>query len=244
MRKHHRIEYYNRFTMSSDNQFVSYPIKLINDHIIIDNGQKLIFDTGSPLSFHKSGTICIGESIDVPTSLLGISDTYLSEKVGCVVNGLIGMDIISKFPTHISVKDGLLFFNDDARYYDRFVRCHNNTGLLCVNLKINGRMAKMIVDSGAKVSYINNDFVAGIMTEGCAYDYSPYIGDFQTSLYKCRTELLVRSVIYEQLYGTPPPLLANLLRQYGVDGIIGVELFKRFRIQINGGDLYFPPQGI
>lgn len=231
--------------MLSNSQFVSFPVKIINDHIIIDNEQKVILDTGSPLSFHKTGTIRIGEIIEVPTSLPGLSDIYLTEKIGCGVYGLIGMDIISKFPILINVKDGFVFFNDDVRYYDRFARCHhNNTGLLCVDLKINGRIARMIVDSGAKVSYINNSYIAGMVAEDCAYDYSPYIGDFQTSLYNCETDLLVCGITYEQQYGTPPPLLANFLSQYGVDGIIGIELFKRFRIQIKGGEMYFPPQGI
>lgn len=229
---------------SSNSQFVSFPIKIFNDHIIIDEKQKIILDTGSPLSFHKSGAICIGERLEVPISLPGISCNYLSEKIGCDVYGLIGMDIISRFATLISVKDGFVFFNDDVKNYDRFVRCHNNSGLLCINLKINGRIAKMIVDSGAKVSYINNGYVAGVVEESCAYDYSPYIGDFQTSLYNCKTELLVCGITYEQQYGTPPPLLANILSQFGVDGIIGIEFFKRFRIQIKGGEMYFPPQGI
>ena len=39
-------------------------------------------------------------------------------------------------------------------------------------------------------------------------------------------------------------LLTTLLHQYGVNGIIGIELFKRFRILIKGGEMYFPPQGI
>lgn len=234
----------NHSIITSNNQFASFPIKLINNHIIIDNEQKIVLDTGSPLSFHKTGVICIGEEIEVPTYLPDISDTYLSEKIGCDVYGLIGMDIISKFPILISVKDGFVSFNDDAKYYDRFVRCHNNTGLLCVNLKINGSIAKMIVDSGAKVSYISNSYVDGMVKEGCANDYSPYIGDFQTSLYNCKTELLVCDITYEQQYGTPPTLLAALLTQYGADGIIGIELFKRFRIQIKSGEVYFPPQGI
>lgn len=231
--------------MSINSLYVSYPIKIINDHIIIDNEQKMILDTGSPLSFHKSGAICIGKSIEVPTSLPGISDKYLSDKVAYDVYGLIGMDIISKFPILISVKDGFVFFNDDTQYYNRFVSCeHNNTGLLCVYLKINGRIAKMILDSGAKVSYINPCFVDGMVTNDCAYDYSPYIGDFLTSLYNCRTELFKLGITYEQLFGTPPQWLATLLSQYGVDGIIGIDLFKRFRIQIKGGELFLPPQGI
>ena len=230
--------------MSINSQFVSFPIKIINDHIIFDNEQRIILDTGSSLSFHKSGIIRIGERLEVPTDLPVLSYIYLSEEIGYDVYGLIGMDIISKFPILISVKDEFVFFNDDAKYYDRFAKCHNNTGLLCVNLKINGRITKMIIDSGAKVSYINNGYVAGMVEEDCAYDYSPYIGDFQTSLYNCKTELLVCGITYEQQYGTPPPLLANILSQFGVDGIIGIEFFKRFRIQIKGGEMYFPPQGI
>lgn len=69
--------------MSRNNQFVSFPITIINDHIIIDNEQKIILDTGSPMSFHKSGTFNIGERIEVPTSLPGNlkCDKYNGKKV-------------------------------------------------------------------------------------------------------------------------------------------------------------------
>ena len=60
----------------------------------------------------------------------------------------------------------------------------------------------------------------------------------------CKIELLVCGITYEQQYGTPPSLLANILSQFGVDGIIDIEFFLRFRIQIKGEEMYYPPQGI
>ena len=43
--------------------FATLKIELVNDHIIIvDNGQRILMDTGSPLSFHPTGHLSFGEN--------------------------------------------------------------------------------------------------------------------------------------------------------------------------------------
>jgi hypothetical protein len=84
--------------------FTNYPIRLINNHIIVDAEQQLIVDTGSPVSFHSSGMINLcGESIAVKTSIPGVSADYLSSKVGTRIDGLLGMDIIHRYPLMIDL---------------------------------------------------------------------------------------------------------------------------------------------
>ena len=228
--------------------FTEYSLTQFNDHIIIDNGQSIVFDTGSPMSFHDSGIIDIGgDSIAVPRSLLGVTSNYLTENIGCELHGLLGMDIITKHPLMIELKSGFMFFDDDDNYGNKFHSIHTNQlgGLIGIEIMINGRFARMFVDSGAKISYINKAFTNGLPIQRTADDYSPYIGKFQTSLFCCETHLLVNNCKpYIQEYGTPPQQIEFLLNQYHMDGIIGIELFKRFRLHLLNGELYFPPQGI
>ncbi|WP_027455771.1 hypothetical protein [Xylanibacter brevis] len=225
-----------------------YLIKMVNNHIIINNEQKLVFDTGSPLSFHSLGHIFIGdETITVPTSLPEVLAEYLSQNIGCDVQGLIAMDIINNHSTTISLKDGFLLMNDDAPFGTEFCNLNMSRslgGLLCIKVKVNKRTAKMIVDSGAKISYISPNFVNGMKEENNVEDFSPYIGNFLTPLFTCDVDLLVGGISYSQQFGILPAIISTMLFLYGADGLFGVELFKRYRLQIMNGRLFFPPQGI
>ena len=77
---------------------MEYNIILSRDHILIDSADGiLLVDTGSPMSFHENGMIRLGdEEFQVPTSLMGVDASYIADKVGERVSGLLGMDIISR----------------------------------------------------------------------------------------------------------------------------------------------------
>lgn len=232
--------------------FVSKKIELKNGHIVIGDGEGIVIDTGSPGSFHQSGRIIIGdETISVPQSYLGVTCDYLSEQIGCEIKGLIGMDIINTHCVTISLKNEYLFFDDDAVYPTRFhhvIPEYNIGGLLVIEVVINYKLAKMIVDSGAKISYISKSFIEQGSYVRDADDFLPYFGKFDTQLYTCQTDLLLfysfYDVSYKQDFGVPPVELAIVLDKNGVDGVLGVDFFKRYRVQIKNGELFFPPQGI
>ena len=234
--------------IKAENNMVRKKIELKNGHIVIGDGEGVVIDTGSPASFHQSGCIIIGdEPISVPQSYSGVTCEYLSEQIGCEINGLIGMDIINTHCVTISLKDELLFFNDDAEYVSFEEVKHNNEGLIIVGIMINNVYAKMIVDSGAKISYASNSIVEKGRYVCNADDFSPYFGKFDTPLYACQIDPLLNTmneVSYEFNFGIPPKELSIVLEKNGVDGILGVDFFKRYRLQIKDGKMFFPPQGI
>jgi hypothetical protein len=228
--------------------FTNYPIRLINNHIIVDAEQQLIVDTGSPVSFHSSGMINLcGESIAVKTSIPGVSADYLSSKVGTRIDGLLGMDIIHRYPLMIDLHCGFMFVDDDAVYphaLEDFELGPLAQGLLAIRMTVNNRPVKMIVDTGAPVSYINQSIVSGMVSDGEIDDFHPLIGDFHTNTYHCDVIPMIGEQPYNQLFGVLPTMLGMTLAMIQADGIIGIELFKRYRIQIREGRLYLPPQGI
>ena len=233
-------------------EFSSIAIEEVNSHIIINDEQNVLIDTGSPLSFHQSGQIVLGnETFNVPSSVLGVTSEYLSQKVGKEINGLVGMDILNKNPIMISLKDKMMFINDDAVYREKLRRAVPGGpigGIIGVEMSINGRVARMLVDTGAKISYIKKEFVEGLNIKDIVEDFSPYIGDFKTPVYSCQTELLSSNgnviASYMQDYGEMPQIVLMTIEMVKMDGIIGFDLFKKFRLQLKQGEIYFPPQGI
>lgn len=196
--------------------FTDCSIKLINDHLIItDNGQNILVDTGSPVSFHPSGSIGFGENeFAVHSSIPGVSTAYLSEKVGCEMHGLLGMDIINRMPMLFSLKDGFVLFDDDARYLNHFKMYPlepSSGGLVAITVSVNGKSANMIIDSGAPISYIHPSFVSGLECVGIMDDFSPFIGNFQTETFVCEVDTLTGQEKYRQRFGIPPQTVSMTL---------------------------------
>lgn len=231
--------------------FTECAIKLINNHIVIDHSQKILIDTGSPVSFHSSGNLSFGENhFNVHSNIPSVSSEYLSEKVGCEIDGLMGMDIINRFSTLISLKDKWMFIDDDAVYQSHlqmFPIDGLTGGLLAITIYVNHQKANMIVDTGAPISYIQSEFLTNMETDCVMDDFSPFIGNFQTKTCLCEVDVFegyTNQRTYVQRFGVPPKIFSQILDTLNVNGIIGVDLFKRFRLQIREGILYFPPQGI
>lgn len=228
-------------------ELISLGIKLVNDHIMIDDEQGLVIDTGSPHSFHESGLIKLGgKSIDVANSLPGVLCDYLSKKIGVRVQGIMGVDIIHQYRTLISLKDSLMFINDDDSSLWQLQSIPLPMNLFGIKIQINGQQARMVVDTAAPVSYINRRYVYGQRSVDTVNDFSPYCGDFEAEIYEGETSmgLSLGDFIYTQRYGIPPPIVSLMLDSLSVDGIIGVDLFKRYRLQLFNGHVFLPPQGI
>ena len=229
--------------------FTNCPFKLINDHpVLMVNGKNILVDTGSPVSIHPSGSIVIGENeFSVMSSFPGVSTDYISEKVGCEIHALLGMDIINRMPTMFSLKDGFMFFDDDAKYtnhFKKFPLSPLSGGLVAITISVNGQDANMIVDSGAPISYIRPNFLSGLESAGIMDDFSPFYGDFQTETFICEVDTMVNQGVYSQRFGIPPQVISMTFDLLKVDGVIGIELFKHYRIQFNNHTVFLPPQGI
>ena len=226
-------------------------IQLVNNHIVIDGNQTILVDTGSPISFHPSGILKYEEiCFEVMTNIPEVSLQYLSEKVGCKIDGIMGMDIINRFSTLISLKDNWMFINDDAVYHSHF-RMYSLPsiagGLFAVTIIVNHHKANLIVDTGAPISYIQSKFLNGLEGVESMNDFSPYIGNFITDTYLCEVDYLIDAALIQNhtiRFGIPPDIISQTLTLLNVDGIIGVDLFKEFRLQIKDRKLYVPPQGI
>ena len=224
--------------------FTKYKVILINDHLLIDDEQRVIIDTGSPTSFHDTGNLSLcGENIDVPTSFINVNSEYLTKEIGGEIHGLIGMDIISKYPILFDLKNGVIFFDDDAQYISSFPTYNLPGKLFYIELYVNGVKVRLAVDTGANTSYLLAHFVEGKLSIGSKRDFSPLLGDFNTNLYECNVQLFHNKSIV-MTFGTLPSSVATSLELLNIQGIIGIEFFKKFRLQLRNGTLYFPPQGI
>jgi len=218
---------------------MKYIITQINKCLFIDNGQGLsIVDTGSPLSFHVDGKISL-DNVDykVPTNLLKVDSNYLSSHFGRRVSGLIGMDIINRTPVIISLYDMcpvVTFGIEPTGFHqlDSFMLM----GAPGIMVTINDAQQRLLVDTGASISYLKSTLLTGRQSVGIKRDFSPLIGEesFETELFRvpCEIGSELNVTQFNVNFGKMPQGLESQLTMLGVDGILGYSLFKKYHVAI------------
>ena len=214
-----------------------YGIEIVRGHILVndDRGSKVLIDTGSPFSFHSEGVIALGgETFNVPTSLMGTGSDYVTENVGVDVCGLVGMDILG---------DGVLIDVPN----ERIVLGHPTDGMahvpsqslfgyMVAEMDIRGRKAKVIIDTGAPISYVMSSLTDGLSAVDTVTDFNPMVpgGTFETPIFEFPVSFAGRN--FEMRAGHLPSLIRATLSLLGVDGVIGMELLRRQPLLFaNGG---------
>ena len=218
---------------------MEYDIILSRDHILIESVDGiLLVDTGSPMSFHENGLIHLGgEEFPVPDSLMGVDSSYIAEKVGVNVSGLLGMDIISRLGIKIDIPGGKLSLNPST---DGMTRLPSRMGMgyMSVEIVLAGKPARIILDTGAPTSYVSRSFTEGLTPIGQVTDFNPLVpGDtFETPIFEFPASFAGND--FTMKAGHLPGSLQMMLSVLGVDGVVGMEILKRFSVTIANGSIW------
>ncbi len=219
---------------------MEYDIILSRDHILIESVDGiLLVDTGSPMSFHENGLIYLGgEEFPVPDSLMGVDSSYIAEKVGVNVSGLLGMDIISRLGMKIDIPGGKLSFNPSTDGMTR-LPSRMGRGYMSMEMVMAGKSANVILDTGAPTSYVSVSFTEGLNPIGQVTDFNPLIpGDtFETPIFEFPASFAGND--FTMKAGHLPGSLQMMLSVIGVDGVVGMEILRRFPVTIADGSIWF-----
>lgn len=216
-----------------------YNITLSRGHILIDcGGDVLLVDTGSPMSFHENGSIRIGNEVfPVSTSLMGVDSSYIADKVGMPVSGLLGMDIIGRLGMKIDVPGGKLYISPSTEGMSR-VPSEQGLGYVSMEMSVAGRPAKVILDTGAPTSYISKSFTQGLTPVGQVTDFNPMVpGDtFETPVFELPSAFAGKE--FTMKAGHLPGSMQVMLTLMGIDGVVGMEILKRYPVAIADGGIW------
>ena len=216
-----------------------FDIILSRDHVLIDcAGGMLLIDTGSPYSFHRNACIQLGgREYPVPISLMGVDAAYIADKVGQPVSGLLGMDIIGKIGLKIDIPGGKLSFFPSV---DGMVQLPSGMGMgySYVDMTVAGKPARVVLDTGAPTSYVSKSFTEGLDPVGRITDFNPLIpGDtFETPVFEFPASFAGKA--FSMKAGHLPGSLQLPLSMLGADGVVGMEILKRFAIVIADGSVW------
>lgn len=198
------------------------PLEFRNGHLFIDlSGRRWLLDTGAPESFGEGGGIEVaGKNLDLTTNHLGFDAKALSSCVGVACAGLIGADILGHFDHIIDVSGGKLTMSRGHLSHDGIlVPLSQFMGIPILTVKLDAIEFRMFFDTGAQISYLQDDATSRYPHAGYVSDFFPGYGQFQTETREIPFQISNQSFLIR--CGRLPTLLGMTLSMAKVQGILG-----------------------
>jgi hypothetical protein len=217
------------------------PLHLRDGHLFVELGSELwLLDTGAPTSFGTSRSLTMaGEQFSLGTSYLGLTAATLSQFVGVPCVGLLGADILGRFDHLFDIPGGRLAVSTaELRHRGQAVRLDEFMGIPIVTARVGGRDYRMFFDTGAQISYFQDDSLAEYPSAGSVTDFYPGVGQFQTDMHD--VPVSIGGIAFTLRCGTLPGLLGMTLMMASTEGIVGnailsnrsVGYFPRRRVMV------------
>lgn len=205
-------------------------LELFDGHLVADAGGRFLLDTGSPVSFSNTKTArWAGQDHDLATSALGLDAEELSHLVGSRLDGLLGGDLLGLHPFTVDLDRGFCTFDEPPSGRQTVeLPIRLMLGVPLAALDLDGTPTQWCIDTGAKLSYVEEARLRGRKAVGETEDFYPGFGTFQTSIYEIPVG--IGEFVFTMRAGSLPIGLSAMLESFGVAAILGTELFEHFPV--------------
>lgn len=213
---------------------MDYTFELVEDLMIADiGGQRLVIDTGAPVSFANASIELMGQVHEVVDNFMGHAVGYFADKLNTRLDGLLAADLMNDFDVTVDYRRQLISFSADLIVHkDAGYDLQSVMGLpYLVDIECEGFTTTCYLDTGASVSYLELPEGYGFELLGHFEDFNPVFGEFSTDLHACELSLGGRR--FQAKVGQLPETASALLGMMGVEGILGSDLFKAYRATIS-----------
>lgn len=205
-------------------------------HPILEiDGKRALIDTGAPITFGECPIEFLGKKYDIQKDFFSITSEKASELAGIKFDITLGNDILSKQNIRFRWKDGFVDFGDDVPEGEIVLNYEDFMGSIIFPFKIGSIETKVILDTGAFLSYIYEDLVNVDEKVREEEDFHPLVGRYVTNVYKKQVKL--NGIVFVHEFGVLPKTLALMTKMIfsatGAKAIIGTKLFEQFDCTIN-----------
>ena len=215
------------------------PLIFNNGHLFVElEGQMWLFDTGAPTSFGASERLRIAdEQFSLCSSYFGLTAATLSQYVGVECSGLLGADVLGRFDHILDTAGGRLTVSTtELSHEGQSVRLDEFMGIPIVKASVGGNNYRMFFDTGAQISYFQEDSLAEFPSAGSVTDFYPGAGEFQTDTHE--VPITLGNISFLLRCGCLPGLLGATLMMADTQGIIGNQVL------IDRIVAFFPRRGL
>lgn len=217
-----------------ENNMITLPLTTSNGHFIVTIDDKnYILDTGSPVSYSfadKTSFVLFGDKhlTFLPFPLKGVKEE-IEELVNMPVSGITGLDTMKELKRmEISKEEGYVKFGGDSvsDSIGYSIPFEESNGVLTIGIKVNGKDTRVILDTGARIDYMDPSLLDTSSAISHERDYNPILGHFEVDGYKT-TYGIGDQEIETITYGATDMLKNYVLSMgiRGVSGVVGLDAF-------------------
>jgi hypothetical protein len=198
-----------------------------NAHLFLDLEDGLwVHDTGAPTSFGSRSCLdFLGRKFTIDDSYMGLDSEFLSESLGVECKGLLGADVLSAFDQVIDLPGGRLILSlDELGHSGERLELDEFMGIPIIAVTVSGEPFRIFFDTGAQVSYLQDDLLDTFPHAGRLEDFYPGFGQFETETHM--VPFALGQAIHTLRCGQLPGLLGMSLMMADVQGILGNAILE------------------
>ena len=205
----------------------TYSYQIVHGYLIVMvGGRPCVLDTGSPFSVAYAPLVIAGREFPVYDDYLDVCPAYLTDHIGTRVDGLIGADILANFNVDIRHTEQSIEFSSTSPGGTVLLPLSSFMNVPILPIKVYGRVMRAFLDTGATMSYMLPENLAGLDSCGRQEDFYPLLGNFMTDVYTI--EIGIGGEEREFRFGELPGELRMMLEAGQVQAILGTELLQHF----------------
>ena len=193
------------------------------------NGNEVLLDTGSPMTLGKGQTLeFMGRSVRCEESAMGYSFDTIKQQLGRDIDALLGMDTLGSLCMLVDCEAGEVVFSDEPMAPDNAVNFPLLVSPVGVMTEVDGKVVKLVVDSGAQLSYFDEQLLEGLEPTDVREDFYPGIGTFEVPVYDVMIDL--DGIQLQAQCGAIPASVLMDISKINVGGVIGQDLFASHKV--------------
>lgn len=213
----------------------TFDIDLYDGHLIINNnGQKILVDTGSPVTIGRSKHfVFMDHEHNCTTAYLGTDIPAIVEMMGYDIDVLMGMDVIGNYKMLTDYTSAKVTFSTEDIPFEPICTAPitQEMGVVCVVLRVKGNDVKLALDTGARISYIAKAYTSDETAIEFRNDFHVMNEQFETPIFAMEASIGGQS--FPVKFGVLPPEIAKLLQRFGLEGAIGYDLFDNYKVLLD-----------
>jgi len=208
-----------------------YHIDTFDNHLILLHQEnKFLVDTGSPVSISGGSEINVfGQGYEVSQHYLGFTIEELSKAIGCNLHTLIGGDILKNHKFHVDFENKQFSILESLSCEElEGVNIDLYMDIPIIEIGLGQDTIRGFLDTGAKISYLNSQYVDTLKPIDDREDFYPNFGRFNTLIYELPIKFNNKEVCLT--FGVLPKTLEVALSMGGTKAIVGNEIFSYFSL--------------
>ena len=216
-----------------------YTLQLIENHPVIEHdGLTILIDTGAPVTIARQTILPFMGHDHATQTAYGGADIPTLRQLTHIENldVLMGMNILSRYKIVFDYPGLQVDFEEPGSPFDgTAMPLYPGMAHPIVELEALGANRRFFLDTGAKLSYLDAALCNGLEPSAREADFHPAVGRFDTPVYLLPVGVGGRT--FDVRFGNLPAPIQGLLGMGNASGIIGSDLFHRFKVclDVQGG---------